>query len=238
MDGAPKELTNSQLNKIGERIRKNSESEDDLRLLDQFRSSFEGAYQEIFNHLDDLGLKPGGRQGKTTESIRAKLLREKTRLSKMQDIAGCRVEVDHMLDQDLLVDKLKSHWPNSILYDRRITPSSGYRAVHLVVEVFERLVEIQVRTSLQHSWASVTEKLADVYDPQIKYGGGPEFIQKHLQLISTFIAEFESLEREYWETRRKSGEPESERAQNLRIKMNTQKDKLKTLCEQIIMRVP
>jgi len=194
-------LSISQLNKIGERLRKNLESEEDLRLLDVFRSSFTPAYQEVFDHLSQLGLKPGGREGKTTLSIRAKLVRERTRLSRMQDIAGCRVEVDNLIEQDRVVDEMKVRWPCALIHDRRVKPSSGYRAVHLVVEVDGLLVEIQIRTSLQHSWASATEKLSDVCDPEIKYGGGPEEIQKSLTEFSNVFAIIENVERNYAEVR-------------------------------------
>src|SRR6476660_8791415 len=100
-------LTISQLNKIGERLRNNIESEADIQSLEEFRASFGEAYQEVFDYLSSIGLNPGGRESKTTQSIRAKLVREKTRLSKMQDIAGCRVVVDDLKAQDRAVESLK-----------------------------------------------------------------------------------------------------------------------------------
>ncbi len=91
----------------------------------------------------------------------------------MQDIAGCRIEVEDLVEQDRVVEEIKGKFPRAIVHDRRSKPSYGYRAVHLVVDIAGRSVEIQVRTVLQHSWASAAEKLADL-DPDIKYGGGPE----------------------------------------------------------------
>ena len=128
-----KVLSTSQLNKIGERLRKNLETEDDLRELDQFRVSFETAYQQIFDELTRMGLNPGGRPQKTTPSIIAKLERERTRLSRMQDIAGCRVVVPTLVEQDRVVDELRARFPATEICDRRQKPSHGYRAVHLVV---------------------------------------------------------------------------------------------------------
>lgn len=187
-------MTISQLNKIGERLRKNLATEDDLRLLDEFRVSFQLAYDEVFAELSRMGLNPGGRPQKTTLSIIAKLNRERTRLSRMQDIAGCRVVVDNMFEQDRVIDDLKARWPDALVYDRRVKPSHGYRAVHVVVTIKEHPVEIQVRTSLQHSWASATEKLSDVFDPEIKYGGGPQTLQDHLINISQSCASLEQVE--------------------------------------------
>jgi hypothetical protein len=64
----------------------------------------------------------------------------------------------------------------------------------LVVVINEHPIEIQVRTELQHSWASATEKLSDVRDPEIKYGGGPEDIQNALTELSELFAVTEELE--------------------------------------------
>ena len=80
-------LSTSQINKLGERLRKGQASDDDLRALDTFRLSFTSAYDRVFHELGKLGLNPGGRPAKSTPSIIAKLNRERGRLSKMQDIA-------------------------------------------------------------------------------------------------------------------------------------------------------
>jgi len=186
--------TISQLNKIGERLRKKHGTEEDLRKLDEFRVSFEPAYQRVFRELTSMGLNPGGRPQKTTQSIVAKLERERTRLSRMQDIAGCRVEVENLIEQDRVVSELKTKFPSANVLDRRAKPSHGYRAVHVIVTIDRCPVEIQVRTSLQHSWASAAEKLSDVYHPHIKYGGGPEDIQRILTQISDLVADLENHE--------------------------------------------
>lgn len=187
-------LSTSQLNKIGERLRKKLETEDDLRKLDEFRVSFESAYQHIFDELTKMGLKPGGRPQKTTPSIVAKLERERTRLSRMQDIAGCRAVVPTRVDQDRVVDELLARFPAAEVYDRREKPSHGYRAVHLVIDVDRRPIEIQVRTAVQDNWAAVSESLSVVLDPRIKYGGGPPEIQRFLTEISDFVARIENQE--------------------------------------------
>jgi ppGpp synthetase/RelA/SpoT-type nucleotidyltranferase len=55
-------------------------------------------------------------------------------------------------------------------------------------------VEVQVRTELEHSWARLSEKLSDVVDPTIKYGGGPEPIKSKLRRISEVVGTAETLE--------------------------------------------
>ena len=190
----PQGLTKSQLNKIGERLRKNTATEDDVRRLDEYRISFMPAFQKVFDELTAMGLRPGGRPQKTTPSIVAKLNREKTRLSTMQDIAGCRVEVPNRFKQTGIAIELMMQYPGSETQDRRIKPSYGYRAVHVIVTVEAKPIEIQIRTELQHNWALVTEKLADVIDHEIKYGGGPVDVQELLTQISQRIAIVEEQE--------------------------------------------
>jgi hypothetical protein len=63
------EMTISQLNRIGERLRNNLATEKDLRSLDEFRLSFQPAYDQVFAELSGLGLHSGGRPQKTTSSM-------------------------------------------------------------------------------------------------------------------------------------------------------------------------
>ena len=81
------------------------------------------------------------------------------------------------------------------IFDRRENPSFGYRAVHLVVTDFERAVEVQIRTEFQHLWAEMSEKMADVLDHQIKYGGGSSEVQFILSKSSETIGKIDILER-------------------------------------------
>ena len=79
--------------------------------------------------------------------------------------------------------------------DRRNKPSHGYRAVHVIVEVSGKPIEIQVRSSLQHLWAELSEKCSDVLDSAIKYGGGPDEWQILLTGSSKMVADQEELEK-------------------------------------------
>jgi ppGpp synthetase/RelA/SpoT-type nucleotidyltranferase len=79
--------------------------------------------------------------------------------------------------------------------------SHGYRAVHVIVKVSGFPVETQVRTALQNSWAQATESLADSFDPEIKYGRGPDLIRNILDRVSTIIATNENSEADLIELR-------------------------------------
>lgn len=229
------EFTISQLNKIGERLRNGQESDGDLRALDELRLSFEPAYQQVFDYLTQLGLKPGGRAGKTTLSIRAKLIRERTRLSRMQDIAGCRVVVDSVAEQDRIIGELKAKFPEHEVFDRRERPSHGYRAVHLVACISGMPIEIQVRTSVQHAWAELSEKLSDL-DPTVKYGGGTATIRGALDKLSDHVRNEEDLE----EGLRLLREADTDGSRKIALEeqekqLRDRKLQLRDLCQEIII---
>lgn len=97
-------LTNSQIDKLGERLKIGSPSESDLTLLAAYRNGFALPAKAVFDVVSELsGLQPAIRSEKTTLSVVAKLKREGIRLSQMQDISGCRVTVENIAAQDVLV---------------------------------------------------------------------------------------------------------------------------------------
>jgi ppGpp synthetase/RelA/SpoT-type nucleotidyltranferase len=169
-------------------LKEGEPSESDLRLLDEYRRSFGEAYETVVRTIRaELALEPTGRPAKSTTSIVEKLRRESIRLSQIQDIAGCRLIVVDLAEQDRVVDGLRRLFAGAAILDRRRHPSHGYRAVHVIARVACRPVEIQVRTELQDFWAGYSEKLSDMVDPGIKYGGGPERIQAALARLSAHI---------------------------------------------------
>ena len=122
-----------------------------------------------------------------------KLRRESIRLSQVQDIAGCRVIVANVRAQDRAVQLVQKAFLNTVVVNRKTSPSHGYRVVH-VTEISETLIEIEVRSTLQHLWAEFSERVADKVNPAIKYGGGHEQIRQALSQASELVAEYEDLE--------------------------------------------
>ena len=191
------QASKAQIDRLGERLREGAVSENDLRELDAYRESFAEAYDEVIAKIRSAtGFEPTGRPRKTPFSILDKLRREKTmKLSQMQDIAGCRVVVASIPKQDRFVEDLAHEFAKARVVDRRQRPSHGYRAVHVIVRVLDKAVEIQVRTELQNLWAQLSEVMSDVFDPTIKYGGGDANFQRALLLTSGYIANLEEWEK-------------------------------------------
>lgn len=191
-------MTKTQIDRLGDRLRKGNISDDDLRLLDLYRRSFSQAYEFVVGTIrKELELEPTGRPAKSTTSISDKLRRESIRLTQIQDIAGCRLVVPNIAFQEVAVLSLQGIFGTVTIVDRRERPSHGYRAVHMIVSCLDKVIEVQVRTSLQHLWAELSEKFSDIVNPAIKYGGGDERIQAELMSWSSLVADVESLEGQY-----------------------------------------
>ena len=93
-------LSKSKIDRLGDRIKGNQATEEDLRLLDEFRRSFSPAYESVITTITkQLKLQPTGRPAKSTMSISDKLSRESIRLSQIQEIAGCRLTVSDIQDR-------------------------------------------------------------------------------------------------------------------------------------------
>ncbi len=120
----------------------------------------------------------------------------------MQDIAGCRVVVTGVVEQERVIASLVAVFHEASVMDRREKPSYGYRAVHIIANISGKPVEIQVRTALQHGWAEVSEKASDVLDPTIKYGGGDDIWRSRLSSSSEAVAAYEEWERSQEECER------------------------------------
>jgi putative GTP pyrophosphokinase len=189
-------LSKSQLDKLGERLKNDNITEDDLRTLNDYRLSFGETYNTVIKSIrTELKLEPTGRPAKSTTSISDKLRRESIRLTQIQDIAGCRLVVENLKSQEDTTKSLTDLFPGSLVLDRRIKPSHGYRAVHVVVSVMGNRIEVQVRTALQHNWAELCEKLSDTIDPAIKYGGGNSTVREVLDNYNQVVIGQEDIEK-------------------------------------------
>lgn len=188
-------ISNSQIDRVGDRLRSSVATDADIQLLETYRLSFAGAFESVLRVIRNvLQLEPAGRPAKSTLSIGDKLRRESLRLKQMQDVAGCRVVVSDVVKQDEVVRCLTTAFPDTLVIDRRRAPSHGYRAVHVVVRQGGLPVEVQVRTELEQSWTQISERFSDVLDPDVKYGGGPSAVRSILNELSDLLGEMEALE--------------------------------------------
>ena len=144
---------------------------------------------------------------KQMSSIRAKLARLEGNLRQLQDLGGCRAIVPSVEHARLLVGEFASKSPHTLRRNDRYMDeprSSGYRSHHLVFG-FEprdrsedkyagRLIEVQIRTRLQHSWATAVEAVGLYRKENLKAGmGSPEWLRL-FELMSIEFAATEGCE--------------------------------------------
>lgn len=197
-------LSNSQVEKLGKRLR-TKVTDEDLRWLDEFRQTYNdidectyGVVRGVLASQSDLVLTK--RKRKTQQSIVDKLHRQpKLRLPQMQDIAGCRIVLQSGTDQaqcinNLLVKAFENElWP----VQSKERQAKGYRAIHIIVKQGKQFYEIQLRTFGQDVWANVVERVSDKHNT-LKYGGNPQeqdIIAKLEDLSEAFVAIDEAAHR-------------------------------------------
>jgi ppGpp synthetase/RelA/SpoT-type nucleotidyltranferase len=195
-------LTRSQINKLGRRLKTGqSPSDEDLRLWAAYQDALQSLVADMREEMERAcrAVLPGElyeptSRDKQLRSIVAKLQRPgiTTQLANMQDTVGFRVVVPRALDQEALVNHLRSTTDWKVI-DRRQRPSHGYRAVHLVQSNELGSCECQVRTRLQHQWAELSERMDRIVEGT-KYGAGDPGFLAGLTRLSNMVATFEALE--------------------------------------------
>lgn len=187
------------LDRAGRRLRESAPpSDEDLNLYDAYRASFEPHLLKLVEttipSLSDAVEISVDIRLKQPKSVIAKLRRHQTKLSTIEDIGGCRIVVETMLDARHIVHALSDALNVVRRRDYWEQPRDGYRAFHLVAQISERhRVEIQVRTVLQNEWANLSEDLFHRVDPEIKYGGGPPALRSALDHLSQQGAELDEF---------------------------------------------
>lgn len=142
---------------------------------------------------------------KRMQAIRRKLRRVKLHLNQLQDLGGCRVILNKISDVKRLVEFLRggsSHRHAIRTEDDYITrpKADGYRSHHLIfnyvgigqAEIFNgRRIELQVRTRLQHAWATGVEAVGLFRGEDLKSHQGNADWLRLFRLLSAEFAEAE-----------------------------------------------
>lgn len=141
---------------------------------------------------------------KRLSSIRKKLRRSRINLWDIQDIAGVRAIVPTIEDVVRIVERYEggdSRHRRAKSDDYIAEPkASGYRSYHLMMRfvgagdlapINKRSVEMQVRTRLQHSWATALEAVGLMRGEDLKAGeGSPDWL-RFFSLVSGQFAAYE-----------------------------------------------
>lgn len=204
-----KEYSKSRVAKAGERIAKETATDEDWNVLSNWRgvhtyvlNTFQG---NIRRNIDERQHQFAQRLKRKNTIVNKLITGRASDLSTMHDLAGCRIICNSL--HDLYVARSRIHgsrakhvYKSDGKYDYLGSPkSTGYRGIHDVFEYkvegssgeeYNGLkVEIQYRTKVQHAWATALE-ISDVLDQtRVKFEAGvnPEK-ERFFVLASEFLA--------------------------------------------------
>ena len=138
---------------------------------------------------------------KRVSSILQKLRRfPQMNLSRMQDIGGCRAVLDSSVDvRRVRVEYAKSRQQHAFVGEKDYITEpkeSGYRGVHLVYRYESdrtpayngRLIEIQLRSRLQHAWATAVETVGTFLQQSLKSSEGSDQWLRFFAVTSSAFA--------------------------------------------------
>jgi ppGpp synthetase/RelA/SpoT-type nucleotidyltranferase len=179
-------ISGNQLKNLTTRLREGKETPDDLHLFANVLLYYQRVLADAHTGIERLCAEmpyaePMAPRVKTLKTTLEKLHRqpELRSLAQIRDLAGMRVVVHGTrADQDELAQQIAEMFRDDVrpvkLIDRRVDPRAGYRAVHLEVRRDGILIEIQIRTGLQHRWAELFERAADRLGRGLRYGESVE----------------------------------------------------------------
>ncbi len=127
------------------------------------------------------------------------------KLTQMQDIAGCRVVMSNVR---LVRQLYEEQYSNGFLKHKKVNEKDyitypkedGYRSIHLVYKYYSDkgrqmynglLVEVQIRSKLQHIWATAVETAGFFTGQAIKSNEGEEEWKEFFKLVSSAFARLE-----------------------------------------------
>lgn len=141
---------------------------------------------------------------KRMESIERKLISGTNNVSQMQDIGGCRAVVHNVAEVNDLVCAFKrgrdsQYFKNEKNYIEN-PKDDGYRSYHLIYRYRGRgssspydglQIETQIRTQLQHAWATAVEAVSIFTRQALKWQGGDEDWKRFFAVAGSALAEME-----------------------------------------------
>jgi len=157
-----------------------------MQILSYWRAKHVGSLNYITSILYDEALQIDNnaivaKRLKRSQSIVRKLRRFNTmKLRNMQDIAGCRA----IFSKQKYVDKarrvLNKNQDYKVTDYTKNPKNDGYRGIHLICKSTDKIskdtypVEIQLRTKVQHSWATAVEIVDLFTNQQLKLNNGEQ----------------------------------------------------------------
>lgn len=199
-------MTNNSIKTAGKALKKGIETKEHLSIISTYRSNHIPLMKMLVKTIAKKLPKPLliARRLKRLSSIKTKLKRfEQMQLNTMQDIGGVRAvfknnyEVRAFIVELYKAYKSKKSALNIIKeYDYINEPKQdGYRSFHIVFEYQGNIkelqnykIELQLRSLLQHYWATAVEILALKSESNLKAGYGEAHYKRFFWLCAELLA--------------------------------------------------
>lgn len=204
------EYTKREINEAGYKIANGNLSEDErnhcLEVIDNWRSAH--AYPmntfavNLKRQVADIEGALVAQRIKRLDTICGKLIRfPQMELYRMQDLGGCRVIVPtvenvYEVKRRLETSRIRHEPKVPKDYIQNPKPDTGYRGIHLIykyksdktTEYNGLLTEIQIRTQLQHLWATAVETVGVFTGNGLKFNQGEDKWIRFFRLASAVFA--------------------------------------------------
>lgn len=202
----------SRVNKAGENIKTGVATKEDYAVFESWRSAHRqvlNTFQAYFRIATKRNFQENfiiAQRHKRKSTIINKLSRHpKMMLSRMDDIAGCRLIFDDIASLNKFRSQMhNNHFKHTLRntpdkYDYIAKPKgSGYRGIHDVYEYKTTsaatrgsnglYIEIQYRTKIQHAWATAVEVVGHVFESQPKFEIGDIRYHEAMALAAEIMA--------------------------------------------------
>ena len=199
----------SRVNKAGQAVRDNNATEEDVRIIDEWRAAHRAVlntFQAILRTRTRNTNIAVAQRHKRKRTIYDKLQRfDRMQLSRMDDVAGCRLIFDSLEElydfrEKIHKARFKHNRKNEAdKYDYIQYPKgTGYRGIHDVFSYNVNsptgrhleglLIELQYRTLVQHSWATAVEIIGFITENQPKFERGDNRYLRAMSLASDILA--------------------------------------------------
>lgn len=193
----------SKIDKIGDTLKKREDlNSSELKILLQWRNGFSDDlayfYRKLSEQIEEEKRVALVRRIKRIDSIKKKLIRFKTmRLSTFQDIAGIRMilKSEEFLNEAYTLLRVQStkHKLKRVDNYHKNPKEDGYRGIHLIYQTLSNIqLEIQLRTELEHIWATAVETYGELQKTSFKTGEGNSEWKDFFRLLSSYFAIIEN----------------------------------------------
>lgn len=209
-------VSRSSVRRAGQNIKNNNATQEDYKIISLWRSKHIYIITAMVNAIKrKLKLNKNKSNGviiarrlKRLSSIELKLKRfQDMQLDRMQDIAGVRIIFKELVQVENFQKSMETTYLKGSRKFKLISTkdyisnpkNDGYRSIHQIFEYNDEVkmrLELQIRTELQHYWATAVEVLDMKSKTKIKQGNGEIWNKEFFKLCSELFALLENTSNE------------------------------------------